>query len=60
MELFQGLVHTSAGYLLYAGMTHQDVFDYKEGDGKRRGRSVCERKRDALVCCVVVSECERV
>ena len=57
MELFQGLVHTSAGYLLYAGMTHQDVFDYKEGDGKRRGRSVCVREmreRDALVCCVVV------
>ena len=51
MELFQGLVHTSAGYLLYAGMTHQDVFDYKEGDGKRRGRSVCERERRLGVLC---------
>jgi acetyl-CoA synthetase len=28
----KGLVHTQAGYLLYAGLTHQLVFDYKIGD----------------------------
>eukprot|EP01104_Vermistella_antarctica_P002124 TRINITY_DN1227_c2_g1_i1.p1 TRINITY_DN1227_c2_g1~~TRINITY_DN1227_c2_g1_i1.p1 ORF type:complete len:764 (+),score=153.38 TRINITY_DN1227_c2_g1_i1:185-2476(+) len=28
----KGLVHTSAGYLLYAATTHKYVFDYQEGD----------------------------
>ncbi|KAF2366208.1 Acetate-CoA ligase [Trinorchestia longiramus] len=28
----KGLVHTTAGYLLYAAMTHRLVFDYKPGD----------------------------
>jgi len=28
----KGVVHTSAGYLVYASMTHQYVFDYHEGD----------------------------
>jgi acetyl-CoA synthetase len=28
----KGVVHTSAGYLLYAAMTHQYVFDYHDGD----------------------------
>jgi acetyl-CoA synthetase len=28
----KGVVHTSAGYLLYASMTHKYVFDYKDGD----------------------------
>lgn len=28
----KGIAHTSAGYLLYASMTHQYVFDYREGD----------------------------
>lgn len=28
----KGLVHTQAGYLLYAGMTQQYVFDYQVGD----------------------------
>lgn len=28
----KGVVHTTGGYLLYAAMTHQTVFDYKEGD----------------------------
>lgn len=28
----KGVAHTSAGYLLYASVTHQHVFDYKEGD----------------------------
>ncbi|MCL6417637.1 acetate--CoA ligase [Aestuariirhabdus sp. Z084] len=28
----KGVVHTSGGYLVYASMTHQYVFDYKEGD----------------------------
>lgn len=28
----KGLLHTSAGYLLYAAMTFKYVFDYKEGD----------------------------
>ena len=27
-----GLVHTQAGYLTYAGFTHQHVFDYQAGD----------------------------
>jgi acetyl-CoA synthetase len=28
----KGVLHTSAGYLVYAAMTHQYVFDYKDGD----------------------------
>ncbi|MBK0400953.1 acetate--CoA ligase [Limibaculum sp. M0105] len=28
----KGVLHTSGGYLLYASMTHQYVFDYQEGD----------------------------
>ncbi|KAM3862881.1 acetyl-coenzyme A synthetase 2-like, mitochondrial [Diretmus argenteus] len=28
----KGLVHTQAGYLLYAALTHQYVFDYRAGD----------------------------
>ena len=28
----KGVLHTSAGYLAYAAMTHQYVFDYHEGD----------------------------
>ena len=28
----KGVVHTTGGYLLYAAMTHQYVFDYQEGD----------------------------
>lgn len=28
----KGLVHTHAGYLLYAGITHQYIFDYQPGD----------------------------
>ena len=28
----KGVVHTSGGYLVYAAMTHQYVFDYHEGD----------------------------
>nr|XP_033792420.1 acetyl-coenzyme A synthetase 2-like, mitochondrial isoform X2 [Geotrypetes seraphini] len=28
----KGIVHTQAGYLLYAALTHQYVFDYKQGD----------------------------
>ncbi len=28
----KGILHTSAGYLLYAALTHQYVFDYQEGD----------------------------
>ena len=28
----KGVVHTSGGYLVYAAMTHQLVFDYHEGD----------------------------
>lgn len=28
----KGLVHTQAGYLLYAAMTHKLVFDYQPGD----------------------------
>ena len=28
----KGVVHTSGGYLLYAGLTHEVVFDYHEGD----------------------------
>ncbi|MFN3274883.1 MAG: acetate--CoA ligase [Paracoccus sp. (in: a-proteobacteria)] len=28
----KGVVHTSGGYLCYAAMTHQMVFDYHEGD----------------------------
>ncbi len=28
----KGLLHTQAGYLLYASMTHRYVFDYLEGD----------------------------
>uniref|UniRef100_A0A3B5AEH8 Propionate--CoA ligase n=1 Tax=Stegastes partitus TaxID=144197 RepID=A0A3B5AEH8_9TELE len=28
----KGLVHTQAGYLLYASMTHQYVFDCRDGD----------------------------
>ncbi|HEX3497465.1 MAG TPA: AMP-binding protein, partial [Methylocella sp.] len=28
----KGVVHTTAGYLVYAAMTHKYVFDYREGD----------------------------
>ncbi|KAJ8248480.1 hypothetical protein GJAV_G00242470 [Gymnothorax javanicus] len=28
----KGIVHTQAGYLLYASLTHQYVFDYQPGD----------------------------
>ncbi|WP_417330701.1 acetate--CoA ligase [Halomonas cupida] len=28
----KGLKHTSGGYLLYAGLTHQYVFDYQDGE----------------------------
>ncbi|KAM4607393.1 acetyl-coenzyme A synthetase 2-like, mitochondrial [Polymixia lowei] len=28
----KGIVHTQAGYLLYAALTHQYVFDYRAGD----------------------------
>jgi acetyl-CoA synthetase len=28
----KGVLHTSGGYLMYAAMTHQYVFDYHEGD----------------------------
>lgn len=28
----KGVVHSSGGYLVYAGMTHQYTFDYHEGD----------------------------
>ncbi|XP_077443021.1 acetyl-coenzyme A synthetase 2-like, mitochondrial [Stigmatopora argus] len=28
----KGLVHTQAGYLLYASLTHKYVFDYNDGD----------------------------
>jgi acetyl-CoA synthetase len=28
----KGVLHTTGGYLLYAAMTHQIVFDYKPGD----------------------------
>lgn len=28
----KGVVHSTAGYLLYAAMTHKYVFDYKDGD----------------------------
>ncbi|XP_069033317.1 acetyl-coenzyme A synthetase 2-like, mitochondrial isoform X2 [Embiotoca jacksoni] len=28
----KGIVHTQAGYLLYASMTHQLVFDHRDGD----------------------------
>lgn len=28
----KGVVHSSAGYLLYASLTHKYVFDYKDGD----------------------------
>ena len=28
----KGVLHTTGGYLLYASMTHQYVFDYHEGD----------------------------
>ncbi len=28
----KGVVHTTGGYLVYAAMTHEYVFDYKEGD----------------------------
>lgn len=28
----KGVLHTSGGYLVYAGLTHEMVFDYKEGD----------------------------
>jgi len=28
----KGVLHTTGGYLLYAAMTHQTVFDYKPGD----------------------------
>ena len=28
----KGVLHTSGGYLLYAAVTHRDVFDYHDGD----------------------------
>ncbi len=28
----KGVVHTTGGYLVYAAMTHEYVFDYREGD----------------------------
>eukprot|EP01134_Creolimax_fragrantissima_P006745 CFRG6745T1 len=28
----KGIAHSTAGYLLYASMTHKYIFDYKEGD----------------------------
>ncbi|HLH12775.1 MAG TPA: acetate--CoA ligase, partial [Methylovirgula sp.] len=28
----KGVVHTTAGYLIYASMTHQYIFDYHDGD----------------------------
>jgi acetyl-CoA synthetase len=28
----KGVLHTTGGYLVYASMTHQYIFDYKEGD----------------------------
>ncbi|HEY5608989.1 MAG TPA: AMP-binding protein, partial [Alphaproteobacteria bacterium] len=28
----KGVLHTSGGYLTYVAMTHQDVFDYHDGD----------------------------
>jgi acetyl-CoA synthetase len=28
----KGVLHTSGGYLLYTSMTHQLIFDYREGD----------------------------
>ena len=28
----KGVLHTTGGYLVYAAMTHQYVFDYKDGD----------------------------
>ncbi|SDX31099.1 acetyl-coenzyme A synthetase [Albimonas donghaensis] len=28
----KGVVHTSGGYLVYAAMTHEHVFDYKDGE----------------------------
>ena len=28
----KGVQHSSAGYLLYASMTHKYIFDYKDGD----------------------------
>ncbi|WP_373944127.1 acetate--CoA ligase [Paracoccus marcusii] len=28
----KGVVHTTGGYLIYAAMTHQYTFDYKDGD----------------------------
>jgi acetyl-CoA synthetase len=28
----KGMEHTSGGYLTYAALTHQEVFDYQEGD----------------------------
>ena len=28
----KGVMHTTGGYMVYASMTHQYVFDYKDGD----------------------------
>jgi acetyl-CoA synthetase len=28
----KGVLHTTGGYLIYASMTHQYIFDYKDGD----------------------------
>ena len=28
----KGVLHTTGGYLVYASMTHEYVFDYREGD----------------------------
>ena len=28
----KGVLHTTGGYMVWASMTHQYVFDYKDGD----------------------------
>ena len=28
----KGVLHSTGGYLVYAAMTHEYVFDYKDGD----------------------------
>ena len=28
----KGLVHTTAGYLLYSSFTHKQIFNYKKGE----------------------------
>ena len=41
----KGVVHTTGGYLVYAAMTHQPVFDYHDGDDLlvHRGRGLGHR-----------------